>query len=262
MLIEQTLFGIIDKVANAINLLREYEPSEGYYLCFSGGKDSVTIYALAKMAGVKFDAHYNTTTVEPPEVLTFIREQYPDVVIELPKYTMAELIVKKRMPPTRIARYCSKYLKCDTGQGRIKITGIRAEESRKRAKYPQVEKNKSGGISVHLIHKWSTTDVWDFIHTNNIPYCSLYDEGFKRLGCVLCPFGNKSDTKRDLKRFPTVVDYYREACRQSFEINNSLLKYKKWTSGDDMFDWWINRYDKKHQPKDNSLPLFDDLGGI
>lgn len=31
------------------------------------GKDSDTILALAKMAGVKFDAHYNITTVDPPE---------------------------------------------------------------------------------------------------------------------------------------------------------------------------------------------------
>ena len=50
----------IDKVETAIKRLRTFEPSEGYYLCFSGGKDSVVIKALADMAGVKYDAHYNT----------------------------------------------------------------------------------------------------------------------------------------------------------------------------------------------------------
>ena len=69
MLIEHSLFGSTDKVADAINLLREHEPKDGYYLCFSGGKDSVVIYDLAVRAGVKFDAHHNITTVEPPEIL-------------------------------------------------------------------------------------------------------------------------------------------------------------------------------------------------
>lgn len=38
---------------------------EGYYLCFSGGKDSQVIYELAKQAKVKFQAYYNVTTVDP-----------------------------------------------------------------------------------------------------------------------------------------------------------------------------------------------------
>lgn len=49
----------MDKVETAIKRLQTFEPPEGYYLCFSGGKDSVAIKALADMAGVKYDAHYN-----------------------------------------------------------------------------------------------------------------------------------------------------------------------------------------------------------
>jgi hypothetical protein len=33
-----------DKVAESINRLRQYEPPEGYFLAFSGGKDSVVLY--------------------------------------------------------------------------------------------------------------------------------------------------------------------------------------------------------------------------
>lgn len=46
-----------DKVQIAIDRLRSFEPEEGYFLAFSGGKDSQCVYHLAKMAGVKFDAH-------------------------------------------------------------------------------------------------------------------------------------------------------------------------------------------------------------
>ena len=55
-LIEHDLYrGRIDKVQMAIERLKAFEPQEGYYLAYSGGKDSDCILALAKMSGVKFD---------------------------------------------------------------------------------------------------------------------------------------------------------------------------------------------------------------
>ena len=70
---EATLFGVYDKVETAIQRLRVFEPPEGYYLAFSGGKDSQCIYHLCKEADVRFDAHYSLTTVDPPEAVYFIR---------------------------------------------------------------------------------------------------------------------------------------------------------------------------------------------
>lgn len=71
-----------DKVQTAIERLKVFEPEEGYYLAFSGGKDSVVVKALANMAGVKYDAHYNVTTVDPPELVQFIKEKHPDVILK------------------------------------------------------------------------------------------------------------------------------------------------------------------------------------
>lgn len=139
-LITNTLFGVEDKVATAIEVLQSFEPSEGYYLAFSGGKDSVTVKALCDMAGVKYDAHYRVTSVDPPELVQFIKEQYPDVEREIPHYkdgtpiTMWNLIPKKKLPPTRIQRYCCQYLKEDGGYGRMTLTGVRWAESANRRK--------------------------------------------------------------------------------------------------------------------------------
>lgn len=261
MLIEHTLFGVVDKVQLAIELLREHEPPEGYYLCFSGGKDSVVIYELAKRAGVKFDAHHNVTTVEPPQLMRFIRDNYPDVIKESPRYTMAQLIVKYGMPPTRRYRYCCQELKERGGKGRVKITGIRSEESPRRAKRPQIDPDRySKGKFVHVIKNWTGADVWQFIRENNLPYCSLYDEGFHRIGCVLCPFASYEKILSDMKMFPAIVDYYRRACRKSFEVNRD--KMRTWESGDDMFDWWIKKRRGHHIAEDcNSIPLFSEDDG-
>jgi len=42
---------ITDKVQMAIERLRTFEPPEGYYVAFSGGKDSQCVYHLCKVGG-------------------------------------------------------------------------------------------------------------------------------------------------------------------------------------------------------------------
>ena len=113
-MIHQLDFNGKDKVEKAIMRLKAYEPSEGYFLCFSGGKDSCVIKALADMAEVKYDAHYHVTSVDPPELVRFIKDNYPKVIFDYPRdkdgnrITMWNLIPRKKMPPTRIVRYCFK----------------------------------------------------------------------------------------------------------------------------------------------------------
>jgi len=139
-MIHQLDFNGNDKVDKAIMRLQAYEPSEGYFLCFSGGKDSCVIKALADMANVKYDAHYHSTSVDPPELIRFIKDNHPDVIFDYPRdkdgnrITMWNLIPKKKMPPTRIVRYCCKELKEQGGKGRLKVTGVRWAESVNRKK--------------------------------------------------------------------------------------------------------------------------------
>ena len=106
-----------EKESIAIERLRAFEPeTEPYYLCYSGGKDSDCIRILAELSGVKFEIHHNLTTVDAPETIQYIKS-ISGVIIDKARYpdgthkTMWNLIVKKRMPPTRIMRYCCTELK-------------------------------------------------------------------------------------------------------------------------------------------------------
>lgn len=132
-----TFDGEIDMVQRAIDRLQAFESKEGYYLAYSGGKDSIVIKRLAEMAGVKFEAHYNVTSVDPPELVRFIKKQ-KDVFFDIPKdkngkpITMWTLIAGRKMPPTRLARYCCSDLKEASGKGRLTITGVRWAESARR----------------------------------------------------------------------------------------------------------------------------------
>ena len=140
MLRETTLEGVIDKELVAIERIKQYEPEEGYYVAFSGGKDSIVAYDLVKRAGVKHDVHFSVTTVDPPELVRFIKDNHPEVEINKPPKSMWRLIEENGMPPIRQMRYCCKILKEGGGERRHVITGVRWQESIRRRRRQMTER--------------------------------------------------------------------------------------------------------------------------
>ena len=253
-LIEETLEGRINKIEIAIERLKMFEPPEGYYLAFSGGKDSITIYELAKMSGVKFDAHFNFTTVDPPEVLRFIRENYPDVIWDRPQKTMWQLIEENQMLPTRIIRFCCDYLKERGGEGRLVITGVRSEESVKRKNRPLIYDCKQKGKTIiNPIIDWTEIEVWEFIKKRELKYCSLYDEGYKRIGCVMCPMKGSRGMAKDKEKYPNFYKAYLKAVKKLIIIKKQKGTLKSgWEIPEKVMEWWINKKNKGQEDK-----LFD-----
>lgn len=162
-----------DKVEVAIERIQDFatlfksEADKGYFLAFSGGKDSVVCKKLLDMAGVKYDAHYQVTTVDPPELVRFIKTEYPDVQMEHSYWkedgrfhkagdpiTMWNLIPEKLMPPTRLVRYCCADLKESSGDGRLTVTGVRWAESANR-------KNNQGLVTIMSGTKKERKDMVD-----------------------------------------------------------------------------------------------------
>lgn len=259
MLIENTLFGTINKVSDAINILQQNEPTEGYFVAFSGGKDSVVTLDLVKRAGVKFEAHYHVMTIEPPELITFIKDEYPEVNLHYPEKDMFELIIENGIPPLRQIRYCQRILKQTQGEDRIKITGLRADESPKRRKRQQVEidtKTKTG--TIHPVLYFSEADIWVYIRQYKVKYCKLYDLGFKRLSCLFCPFESQAQIQMDLKFFPDVAQKIIDACQKAIDTRQGTDKeIKKFKTGVEMFNWWINHDKRRPDPMKNFAGLFD-----
>ena len=90
------------KIRYSIDLIRKSEPmalrldpGNGFYNTFSGGKDSQCLYYLVKMAGVKHKTHMNLTSIDPPEVIRFVRTQYPDVELIKPRLNFSISIQPK-----------------------------------------------------------------------------------------------------------------------------------------------------------------------
>lgn len=225
------------KIENAILTLKQHEPPEGYFVAFSGGKDSIVILDLVRKAKVKHDVHFHKTSIDPPELLKYIRQYYPDIIWERPDRTMFQIIEQWHMMPTRNRRFCCSILKERYGYGRLCITGIRKAESSKRANRTMFEQDtvkKHNKQMMHIIIDWTDKDVWDYIHEYKLPYCSLYDEGWKRIGCIGCPFANR---KMQFQRYPNFQKAYIEAMRRSM-----LTKPDKYFGTDPnlYFEWWMS----------------------
>ena len=240
MLIEKTLFGIDDKVKTAIEILKDLQPDEGYYVADSGGKDSCVILELVKMADVKFDAHHSLTTIDPPELVYFLRDHHPETEVHRPKKPFLTALVKNGFPQRQI-RWCCKEYKEIGGSGRLVLTGVRAAESHKRAKRNFLETCTFDPSKryLHIIFTWSELDVWEFIKKYNVPYCKLYDEGNKRIGCLFCPMAG-SQRLKDVKKYPGYVKAFKKAFNKLYEKGKEREAFKRWKSGEEMFDWWIS----------------------
>lgn len=235
------------KIEEAIKFLRSNEPEEGYILKFSGGKDSIVMYDIVKKAGVKFEAYYNFTTLDPPEVIQFMKKHNFEVKWIKPKRSFWQWLYFVG-PPTKAKRWCCTKLKHAANpkeRGKKILVGVRAEESWKRAKRGRISWNQDGGNWVYApIFHFTEADVWEYIERFNLPYPSLYDEGFNRVACVVCPFicGNdrllekhKERWWKYYRKFEDVVRVYFERKRAFYEsigVGSAEEVIEKWYRGE------------------------------
>lgn len=242
-----------ERVQRAVKLLQLYEPDDGYYLAFSGGKDSCACKKLLQLAGVTFEAWYNNVTIDPPELVRFIKQHHSDVKWNQPKHgnMMHRVASAPKVPPTRSVRWCCSEYKEMGGHGRVKVFGVRAAESKGRMhNWREMARDMHGNLSICPIVFWSHDQLWEFIRSYKVPYCSLYDEGFDRIGCVLCPLASLSNQAKEAARWPKYEENWKKAVIANWERWKDIPNTKtgepryqaKFATGEDFWKWW--RYGK------------------
>ncbi len=245
-------YDVRDYLFESITFLRENEPGEGYFVGFSGGKDSIVSLELCRIAGVKHQAFYSCTRIDPPEVVHFIRRHYPDVTWLYPRMTMWEAIQKKA-PPLRMQRWCCDVLKKEPSDNhplRNRIMGIRAEESVRRASRPRIDSFRKQTI-YEPIFTWPEWCIWEFIESRGLLYPSLYDEGFNRIGCVVCPFilgslpGATQKRKEAIQRWPGIWKAYEHAVKRWWEARKEagLRSEKQHTTAEKYWQAYLRGFE-------------------
>jgi phosphoadenosine phosphosulfate reductase len=248
-----TMTNLEEKIKYSIELIKRYEKmalslnSYGYHLAFSGGKDSQIIYNLALKSRVKFKAYFYKTSVDPPELLKFIRENYKDVIWIKPEKTMFQLIEQRGLP-TRKSRFCCDFLKERNGLNSVIITGVRKSESIKRRNTKTlIHECKLGQDKFRLnpILEWTDKEVWKYLAFNKIEVCELYKTQ-KRIGCVGCPINPKSQ-KRELELHPNFKKAYLHAIKKRMQYVNKKGKhpFEYFEDENECFEWWLSNLSVK-----------------
>ncbi len=216
------IFSLLDyKVEEALIFLRENEPEEGYIVKFSGGKDSIVMMDIVKKSGVRYEARYNFTCLDPPEVIFFMKREYPEVKFISPKKSFWYWL-RRIGPPTKAKRWCCTKLKHASRsdeRGRKLLVGVRADESWKRRRRGRVSFNRDGGNWVLApVFYFTEDEVWAYIEREGLRYPDVYDEGFERVACVVCPFlcGRERLLKRHMERWPVFYKKFEEEVRKFF----------------------------------------------
>lgn len=222
-MLEEKINTAIERIRKGERLALKYS-ADGICVLFSGGKDSQCVLELTKMAGVKYTADFNNTTIEFPENIRFIKDYYPEVTIHQPKLSFVQMCIKNHCLPNRFRRFCCKELKETFGTSRLCVTGVRRAESSKRAKRAEVTEwlgskvkdeyeakelehkciNGVDKIIVNPIIDWSDRDVWQFIKQRNLPRNPCY-EFSHRVGCVMCPMATPKKRIAESLRYPSYV---------------------------------------------------------
>lgn len=243
-------------------------------ITYSGGKDSDVVLELAKRSGIPYEVHNSHTTVDAPETVRYIRSKFRALeleevkcTIQMPTYkgqrvSMWSLIPIKRMPPTRIVRYCCPIIKESQCNGRMIATGVRWVESTARSNrgiYEVLHRKTDKRIMLNsdnddrrkLIEQcipqrktvcnpiidWSDSDIWGFIRGGSLNYNILYDCGFLRVGCIGCPMASKS-RYMEFARYPKYKAAYISAFDRMLASREGVTT---WESGQAVFDWWMEK---------------------
>lgn len=250
--------GLRAKIEYSIELCRKaakiapmYDDEGNLWLGFSGGKDSQAMYHIAQLAGVKFNAFFSPTSVDPEVEFT-----------PLKKSIYSEFFKHKCLPTMKV-RWCCAEFKEKGGANKVVLVGVRNSESVKRSKRKEVEVpgqkfsgdfdgfnewsekrrikkqkklakdkaqfdqfsehkeqmvtciNGKDKIVVSPIIHWSDDDVWEFLNdVLRVPHCELYDKGHTRIGCIMCPLSKKSRMLKDIEEYPHVYEKWVKAIMQ------------------------------------------------
>ena len=247
---------------------------------YSGGKDSDTVLRLAQIAKIPFEVQHSHTTADAPETVYHVRDKFRELELagikceidyhtqpDGTRTTMWNLIPRKLIPPTRLVRYCCAELKEGGGKDRMITTGVRWDESaareNSRGALEIISKRREKSVILNNdnnedrrlfetctmkgkrvanpIIDWETSDVMDFLKGEKVKLCSLYSEGWKRVGCIGCPMAGKQ-RYAEFARYPTYKKAYIRAFAKMMEmrrLRGMLRGGNMGETGVDVFHWWM-----------------------
>ncbi len=190
-----------------------------YVVSFSGGKDSLATLLLLLDAGYEPDILFLNTGLEFDETVNHVYETAAKYGLEIKEGKAGEKFweaIDFFGIPARDYRWCCKTCKLGVAamlikknypEGVLSFIGQRRYESKQRAEHGKIWKNPwvHGQIAASPIQNWTALHIWLYLFIKKARWNPLYEEGFSRIGCWLCPASDMAEFRlkkhRDWQRF-------------------------------------------------------------
>ncbi len=223
------LDNIEQEATTFVNRVIERNGNLPFVVGFSGGKDSLVVYLVVEKAtGKSPPIFFMDTGLELPETLQFIEsfaEKRDVKIIGEKAGNQFWESVDTFGPPARDFRWCCKVLKLGPaatsiadmiGTDTLSFMGQRKLESFQRSIEPRVSENPwvPGQISANPIQKWNALEVWLYTFKEKEDYNPLYNQGYHRMGCYLCPASPLAELESLRQTHPEIHQQWEEKMRE------------------------------------------------
>ena len=212
---------------------------------YSGGKDSLATLLLVRDTLNEFDVLFADTGLEFPETVDNVKQTANRLSLPLKIHSSGDSFwqsIDSFGPPTVEARWCCKVCKLGAitqlieqnyENGCLTFIGQRKYESEIRANSEHIWKNPSVGnqIGATPIQNWTALHVWLYLFWKKAKYNPLYEEGFDRIGCWLCPSASMADFLRLSRIHPELsekLENYLKVYASRSGLSDEWIKYGFW----------------------------------
>jgi len=230
---------------------------------YSGGKDSLATLLLVRDAVSEFDILFADTGLEFKETVDNVKQIAAEFDLPLKIHSSGDSFwqsIDNFGPPTVEARWCCKVCKLGAitqviennyENGCLTFIGQRKYESEIRANSEHIWKNPWVGnqIGATPIQNWTALHVWLYLFWKKAKYNPLYEQGFDRIGCWLCPSASMADFSRLAEIHP--------------ELSEKLEKYlKEYAARNGLPQEWITYGFWRWQVLPKSIKMLAERKGV
>ncbi|MHA1993784.1 MAG: phosphoadenosine phosphosulfate reductase domain-containing protein [Candidatus Hodarchaeales archaeon] len=216
-------------------------------VAYSGGKDSLATLNLVAQSDVPYGIIFADTGLEYPETLEnveLIGKIYGRKVLVDENETWDFWDRFEQFgPPTRNSRWCCKSAKLapvnsileknfpDAGQV-LTFLGKRRYESLGRSQEPRISQNPwiPKQVSASPINNWNAFEVYLYIKARDLMELlnPLYNKGFIRIGCWVCPASSLADFSIMEKTHPNLLNKLNSRLARIKSGRNFPRQYISW----------------------------------